>query len=576
MSIKNKQVTTVSGKLMARSKTRRMRTGEYYAIGRRKVENSGDCYKIGDKYYAFSKGKIAWDHENKQYELKSNMIQGIVTTSRKEGYFTSNNKNVVCHINGGDVKRALNYIVAEKAGFNEKFSNGEFYDSNWKKNSIQKIERPSSRYKDSLPYSCADLIAGAEKLYKKNFSITAKDRFIEKTYLSNKSVLDKYTFGVEFETTAGMIPQRVFERLGIIPVRDGSITGIEYVTIPLNGLNGLYTLKEFMDELKKRTTSDYTCSMHIHVSGMERNNENILAMFKFFHDIQDSVYSVFPLYKKNNMGAKRKNYTSPLSSRVFSRMNNKCKTKSDIVSDMEKLIYYLSAKAPGYEKVKLEQIKEHPSDPNNSRKWQVVSRYVWCNLIPIIFSNKKTVEFRIFTMPDNTEKMVYMLLMTLYLIDFAIKHSATILEFPQKVEGYNLFRVLNSTKGAQATYRFFSDRKEMVEALQLHKGLLINESDIPTKFTENFRRTLGNDEGVVRGETPRPINLETPPIARRTTRVSEIEREAIRESMRRAAATLNRETTTTFQIRRDDPDFQDPNVAAGWGGAIADDNNSAS
>jgi hypothetical protein len=44
-----------------------------------------------------------------------------------------------------------------------------------------------------------------------------------------------YTFGLEFETAGGFIPQHQLYELGLIPLRDGSIKGIEftsYVTSP--------------------------------------------------------------------------------------------------------------------------------------------------------------------------------------------------------------------------------------------------------------------------------------------------------------------------------------------------------
>ena len=44
-----------------------------------------------------------------------------------------------------------------------------------------------------------------------------------------------YTFGIEFETAGGFLPQHRLYELGLIPLRDGSITGIEFATVVLKG-----------------------------------------------------------------------------------------------------------------------------------------------------------------------------------------------------------------------------------------------------------------------------------------------------------------------------------------------------
>ena len=48
----------------------------------------------------------------------------------------------------------------------------------------------------------------------------------------------KYTFGLEFETSQGYVPEDVCYRDGLIPLRDGSITGPEYSTVVLKGGEG--------------------------------------------------------------------------------------------------------------------------------------------------------------------------------------------------------------------------------------------------------------------------------------------------------------------------------------------------
>lgn len=42
----------------------------------------------------------------------------------------------------------------------------------------------------------------------------------------------------------------ICKRLGLIPLRDGSITGLEYATIPHRGIKGVAALKESIEVLK--------------------------------------------------------------------------------------------------------------------------------------------------------------------------------------------------------------------------------------------------------------------------------------------------------------------------------------
>jgi hypothetical protein len=77
----------------------------------------------------------------------------------------------------------------------------------------------------------------------------------------------KYSFGFEFETSGGNIPLEELYRTGLMPLRDGSISGHEYTTIPLVGDFGLSVLENQINLLNKYTIIDKECSMHIHLGG---------------------------------------------------------------------------------------------------------------------------------------------------------------------------------------------------------------------------------------------------------------------------------------------------------------------
>jgi len=102
--------------------------------------------------------------------------------------------------------------------------------------------------------------------------------------------IEPLTFGLEFETIAGFVPERVTKRLGLIPLRDGSISGLEYVTVPLSGKKGVQTVIDICEELEYRTIYDNSCSLHLHIGNIPRTPEFILAFLKTSSWLQDDIF----------------------------------------------------------------------------------------------------------------------------------------------------------------------------------------------------------------------------------------------------------------------------------------------
>jgi len=61
----------------------------------------------------------------------------------------------------------------------------------------------------------------------------------------------KYTFGLEYETSVGIIPEDICFRDGLIPLRDGSISGNEYSTVVMAGNDGFNLLHQQLKTLRK-------------------------------------------------------------------------------------------------------------------------------------------------------------------------------------------------------------------------------------------------------------------------------------------------------------------------------------
>lgn len=59
-----KYITTINGEELPISKAKKFTNG-YYKIGDVNVENSGDCYKINDKFYRYETGQVIFNYSEK-------------------------------------------------------------------------------------------------------------------------------------------------------------------------------------------------------------------------------------------------------------------------------------------------------------------------------------------------------------------------------------------------------------------------------------------------------------------------------------------------------------------------------
>ena len=219
------------------------------------------------------------------------------------------------------------------------------------------------------------------------------DEFEENVELSSITVHPfskelSHSFGIEFETAAGYLPEDKCFSLGLIPLRDGSITGIEYSTIPMEGNEGLNLLKSQIEELKKYTYSNKECSIHIHFGGFPVNNKAILILHTLWYYLQYDIEKYIPSYSFNTSYFKNneKNYCNRIM----------------LFNDFKELYsYYVGTSYLG------DLYQPHPKDIRKEAKWNVKTRYYNCNFINMLcYDRAKTVEFRFLTPTYSYEKLL--------------------------------------------------------------------------------------------------------------------------------------------------------------------------
>jgi hypothetical protein len=499
-----KKVKTVNNKEICISKCRKYPSG-YYKIGDIKIENSGDCYKIDNKYYRFETGQIVFNHTINEHVFKTNNLYYGLVEKNKMGYFENTPNKIKIYSKDSEIIYAINEdILINNYEYREKLNDGCYYHISLISSfDFKRIQTPENSYKTSLPYDSKGITDKHLQMY--NYLYDSK---ISNNTQDFSVLLEDLTFGLEFETIKGYVPERITKKLGLIPLRDGSITGLEYVTVPFKGAKGLQTLNDISKELEKRTIFTHQCSLHLHLGNVPRTPEFILAFFKLTLSIQEELFSLFPMYKKYNLGIKNKNYSSPYNVyNLLSKMDPSI-DKNNLNSNFSILLDYLGEETGFYETNDndLKNIKYHPRDPSGNQKWNIKTRYFFHNFIPLIFGNKQTIEFRIHTPTYDINKINFFIGLNSILINFCKNNTEIILKDPnflinnskliKIIENHLLFTDKNSVLkknkklSINAFYDYFKNtiyyRKNAVETLTRQGNIIIEENDIYVKPIINW------------------------------------------------------------------------------------------
>lgn len=497
---KKKYITVIDFKgNEIRKKDARSILGVYYKKGDLNVKDSGDVYFINNRWTRSS--SLSWDEINLNYfnnifeaNLITDYVNGVLYTkiTNFQILFAEN----VINIKPGRIKfyvKSIDYnrlIVSNYHLFKISVRTGDLcYVPETDPLEFQINSHNLRNYKESLPYN---LNVKNTLLEKQNLIFKTNDennKFFDKLYNINQ--LKDYTFGIEFETISGIIPNEQLYNSSLVPLRDGSINGIEYATIPLSGKEGFNKLKEDV-ELLNINNCDYdeTCSLHIHVGGLKRNVSNIMALLKFWLLIENDFFKYQPIFKKEFLASKfKKHYTKPLNS--ITEITNNISQEYNLNKDDNKLKYNFQNILKYYTNDRhydqlLDHIRYHPLDTNNNHKWNINTRYLSLNLIPIIFKNKKTVEFRMFNMSLDINLINAYTLLCIELIHFVnnftddiLKNKVTVNHFYNFICNRNVIKILNQRYNLISKLRdgktIFDDRK--LAKIQIDSYLNIHDEN---------------------------------------------------------------------------------------------------
>ena len=404
-------------------------------------KNSGDYYVISKVRYDKDSPELIWDCEKKTYVvLNDNYVFGIVGIRKgkrrdifKFGYFNKVDKVVLyendlvkkIYVLDDSIIHEYNKLYHTPRYIYSKVTD-TFYNSNLnlpisKDDTVVLNGDHKANYYYNVSPRHLDVLSRSINKYHVDTEPITRNAFLDDG-MEIDGVLENLTFGVEFETSGGYIPSRKLKTVPLIPLRDGSISGFEYATGVLSGYTGVNHLVNIVELLRNHTDYDDNCSIHFHVGGLPRTEKHILAMYLTTVALQNELFDINPHYKFSHYGVKRKNYTAPYDINLYRSIVS----AKEVPAKFEILFNELSNNDYSNYDFKLDNVTAHPDDPDNTRKWAVQSRYHLVNLIPIIFGNKKTVEFRLSQSTHKSRFVAYELLLNLMIVQYVIKNADAI------------------------------------------------------------------------------------------------------------------------------------------------------
>lgn len=422
-NLKFKTVKTVTGETEYRRNCRKIRNA-YYVIGK-------DCVEVNNRWYLTSSKLITRDYETGEYVLLKDtpLVYGIVKIESSGepvfGYFSENKfKNVFVNVKNYGTVKCYNENILKEGGFTENISDGVWrFSKNLSPSDLVKLRRINSqKVFTNKGYNIEDNAAEFQEKIEMFEKYPLK---ITPSAMRYGKLLGKTSFGCELETSKGFVPEHLQYQTGLIICRDGSIDNAEYVTIPMRGAKGLMNLKRIGEILSERTLIDIKCAFHIHLGTLPTDRLFIVALYALAMAIQDEIFKMFPYYKTEPQGIKKRNYNQKLKKIGIRRISPKT-TKQEFTEYVDDAYYriftWLNDGTPPDNN--FNRVNHHH---RQTAKWNRKERYFWINFMNMFFSERKTIEFRLHQPTRNSQKMINWLFICNAIVKYAETNAKKIL-----------------------------------------------------------------------------------------------------------------------------------------------------
>lgn len=355
-----------------------------------------------DEFNQLKLNPLIMVNDNAYIGLNADVYHYCFWSSRSGGYYpmdlTNDKKELLNSLMGFEIKPTL---AKFRLKYTERVLGTKYRDA--------VVYHNFGQNQTSLYYNIAKYPS-----FKNNFKLTeSKDLSVIDSILSKE--LGETTYGVEVETSKGLIDITRLQQTNFLPLRDGSISGIEYTSKVLSGDNGMASINKFLSLANGNVKVSIQESFHVHIGSRIQKEDEFVNLYKTLHKLQNEIYNLFPGEMRNTSTFKKsnKNYNEKLP--TISKVRQM--VRGDGASDFICLYaYYGGRNFNGFG----ENTYPHPQDENNDHKWRVNTRYKFVNFIPTLFNKSNTVEFRLHPPTLDPLKMKLWILLTSVITNYGI------------------------------------------------------------------------------------------------------------------------------------------------------------
>lgn len=417
-------VETINGKKVKKSLCRKI-GDKYYLIGDITIKDSGDCYLIDEKYVRSNSGFIEYDHIKGQYirKTQADLIYGIVEVDGTDyimGWFSHDPTRVFNVIRNNNTVPCICDEVTKFLVYSTQYN--AYVDPREMRVDRNIANQPKGVY-SSFGANIYSVDEESINLARKHY-IDCKEAEISPFIL--------YTVGLEYETSSGQLPEHLCYRYGLIPLKDGSIQGYEYVTTPLSP-GELDIINKQCEVLSQYCNTNMYCSLHNHMGGYPIDKMKVLALYELCRRVQDEIFAILPPFKRDVRFIANKKETKDhcqLLPRLDIRIYNE-EGKLDNKMLNQSFAYLATFFNDGVPPKVNNGVLVHTREGAN--KWDYKRRYYWVNFIPLLFKKQRTVEFRAHHGTLNKYKVMNWLWITNAIMRYADMNTELILKSEAKI-----------------------------------------------------------------------------------------------------------------------------------------------
>jgi hypothetical protein len=376
-------------------------------LGDINVFESGDYYLIKGKKRKASSKFLYYNWSERKYQLgKKGLTLGKVVHNNKviDGYFSI--KYPVYIDEENTLYQDLAVVIANDCEVTARIGPSNYRVAKKLKISAYNSDQSLFNYNayDLNLYGAANNRAFITSTKRYNQNKKIKDQFAD--------LFAPYSYGVELETSSGKPANYLLEEFCLTPVKDGSIDGYEFITVPLSCQNVGSQLINIADALKFLCGVDNSCSLHVHMGNLPAPRRLLIPLYVLLYRLQNELHEMMPMYKKSlkylvNKKGGAKDHCQYLPNLGFQMGPGENLEKNILTFFTEGEISSFDDLAAGKKYSKLEQ-----------QKWNVHKRYYFVNMLGYLFGG--TIEFRLHPGTLNKYRIIYWMLICTALIKFAL------------------------------------------------------------------------------------------------------------------------------------------------------------